>query len=147
MSMAIFSVMFYSKPYVIGCKLITSLLNLLALLDLLLLVSESLSDILWGAFRWNSETQSVFIKSIWSVAPFVAVKGLCSLSPIDSNDSLCQWQLPSVQWQLPLDFSSFTWLAQRIRIFWHSMPFHWRGLDSKIHLKTHCSLKKNRPCN
>lgn len=108
MSMVIFSVMVYSKPYVIGCKLITSLLNLLALLDLLLLVSESLSDILWGAFRWNSETQSVFIKSIWSVAPFVAVKGLCSLSPIDSNDSLCQWQLPSVQWQLPLDFSSFT---------------------------------------
>ena len=89
MSMVIFSVMFYSKPYDIGCKLITSLLNLLALLNLLLLVSESLSDILRGALPWNSETQSVFIKSIWSAAPFVAIKGLCSLSPIDSKDSLC----------------------------------------------------------
>lgn len=51
MFVVIFSVMFYSKPYVIGCKLITSLLNLLALLDLLLLVSESLSDILGELYR------------------------------------------------------------------------------------------------
>ena len=88
MFVLIFSVMFYSKPYVIWCKLVTSLLNLLALLNLLLLAAESLSDILWGALPWNSETQSVFIKSIWSVAPFAAIKGLCSLSSIDSNDSL-----------------------------------------------------------
>ena len=42
-----------------------------------------------GALPGNSETQSVFIKSVWSDVPFATIKGLCSPSPTDSNDSLC----------------------------------------------------------